>query len=519
MLSTGKKTHPGTLPQSQALENQAADIPHGSERNGFGPCGLKEPAAGTQLVRGEPAGNVNPAASPAAVEQSTQAARGVTLVFVLASGGTPLMPCHPARARAFLKEGRARIHQLFPFTIRLVDRREGDTQPIILKIDPGATTTGFALNRAAKEDSTNQTTLHLAELTHRGENIRARNKKRAGYRRRRRNTNLRHRAPRFKNRCRAPGWLPFSLMARVNNILCWVRRYARLAPITAIEVESVRFDTQLLQNPQISGIEYQQGSLAGYEIREYLLQKWGRQCVYCGKENVPLQIDHIVPKGRGSNRPSNLTIVCQDCNQAKGNTLIEAFLADRPERLQEILAHIQKPLAASAVVNTTRKCLIGKLCETGLPIATFSGGLTKFNRSQLSVPKAHALDAACLGRVKELKAWAIPIFCIKATGRGSYQRTRITKKGFPRGYLPRNKTVQGFRTGDLVKALVPKGNKRGLYTGRVAVRTSGSFNIQTQNGTVQGISHRHCRCIYRADGYTYYLQTQNRHPIFNSSHA
>ena len=104
MLSTGKKTHPGTLPQSQALENQAADIPHGSERNGFGPRGSKEPAAGTQLVRGEPAGDVNPAASPAAVEQSTQAARGVTLVFVLASGGAPLMPCHPARAREFLRK-------------------------------------------------------------------------------------------------------------------------------------------------------------------------------------------------------------------------------------------------------------------------------------------------------------------------------------------------------------------------------------------------------------------------------
>jgi len=429
------------------------------------------------------------------------------------------MPCHPARARAFLKEGRARVHQLFPFTIRLVDRLEGDTQPIILKIDPGATTTGFALNRAAKEDLTNQTTLHLAELTHRGEDIRARNIKRAGYRRRRRNSNLRYRAPRFKNRCPAPGWLPFSLMARVNNILSWVRRYGKLAPITAIEVESVRFDTQLLQNPLISGIEYQQGALAGYEIREYLLQKWGRQCVYCGKENVPLQIDHIIPKGRGSNRPSNLTIACQDCNQAKGNSLIETFLADQPERLQEILAHIQKPLAASAVVNATRKCLVGKLRETGLPIATFSGGLTKFNRAKLSVPKTHAFDAACVGRVKELKAWAMPVFCIKATGRGSYQRTRVTKEGFPRAYLPRTKTVQGFRTGDLVKALVPKGNKRGVYTGRVAVRTSGSFNIQTQNGTVQGISQRHCRCIYRADGYTYYRRTQNLHASFNSSHA
>jgi hypothetical protein len=298
-----------------------------------------------------------------------------------------------------------------------------------------------------------------------------------------------------------------------------VQRYGKLAPITGIEVESVRFNSQLLQNPQIGGIEYQQGTLAGYEVREYLLQKWGRQCVYCGKENVPLQIDHIIPKGRGSNRPSNLTIAYQDCNQAKGNSPVETFLADQPKRLQEILAHIKEPLAASAVVNSTRKCLVGKLRETGLPISTFSGGLTKFNRVKLSVPKAHALDAACVGRVNELKAWAMPVFCIKATGRGSYQRTRVTKEGFPRGYLPRTKTVQGFRTGDLVKAVVPNGIKRGVYTGRVAVRTSGFFNIQTHNGTVQGISHRHCRCIYRADGYTYYRRTPNQHPSFNSSHA
>jgi 5-methylcytosine-specific restriction endonuclease McrA len=308
-------------------------------------------------------------------------------------------------------------------------------------------------------------------------------------------------------------------MSRVNNILSWTNRYGKLVPITAIHVESVRFDSQLLQNPEITGIEYQQGTLAGYEVREYLLQKWGRQCVYCGKENLPLQIDHIIPRGkRGSNRPSNLTMACQDCNQTKGNTLIEVFLADQPTRLQGILAHIQKPLASSAVVNATRKCLVSKLRETGLPIATFSGALTKFNRVNLSIPKTHALDAACVGRVSELKAWAMPVFYIKATGRGSYQRTRVTKDGFPRGYLPRTKTVRGFRTGNLVKALVPKGKNRGVHTGRVAVRTSGSFNIQTQKGTVQGISFRHCRSIYRADGYTYY-GPPNHLPTFNSSHA
>lgn len=67
MLSGDKKTHHGTLPQSQALENQPANvIPHGSERNGLGHCGSspKEHSAATQPVQGEPTGNVNPVASP-----------------------------------------------------------------------------------------------------------------------------------------------------------------------------------------------------------------------------------------------------------------------------------------------------------------------------------------------------------------------------------------------------------------------------------------------------------------------
>ncbi|SEQ16914.1 hypothetical protein SAMN05421693_1193 [Ectothiorhodospira magna] len=39
--------------------------------------------------------------------------------------------------------------------------------------------------------------------------------------------------------------------------------------------------------------------------------------------------------------------------------------------------------------------------------------------------------------------------------------------------------------------------------GRVAIRATGSFNIQTRKGVVQGISHRHCRLLQRADGYAF----------------
>ncbi|MCW8959237.1 MAG: HNH endonuclease, partial [Gammaproteobacteria bacterium] len=82
------------------------------------------------------------------------------------------------------------------------------------------------------------------------------------------------------------------------------------------------------------------------------------------------------------------------------------------------------------------------------------------------------------------------------------------RHGFPRGYLARSKQVQGFQTGDHVRAVVPSGKKVGTYTGRVAVRASGSFNIQTAQGVVQGISHRHCRLIQRNDGYGYSVQSK-----------
>jgi hypothetical protein len=90
-----------------------------------------------------------------------------------------------------------------------------------------------------------------------------------------------------------------------------------------------------------------------------------------------------------------------------------------------------------------------------------------------------------------------------AVGRGSRQMCRMDRFGFPRTKAKIARTVQGFRTGDLVKAVVTQGKHIGAYQGRVAVRTTGSFNITTSHGTVQGISHRSCMLVQRNDGYRY----------------
>lgn len=440
-------------------------------------------------------------------------------VFVLDRSGRPLMPCTEKRARLLLERGRARVHRLIPFVIRLVDRQVEDSefQPLRLKLDPGSKTTGLALVRDTETVDTatgdiqrGAAVLSLLELVHRGRQISEALTARRQMRRRRRNQ-LRHRAPRFLNRGnKNSGWLAPSLQHRVDTCMALVERIRRWAPVQAISSELVRFDMQALQNPEISGIEYQQGTLFGYEVREYLLEKWGRQCAYCDAKDVPLQIEHIHPKAQGgSNRASNLTLACRCCNQKKAARSVQDFLAKDKKRLAHILAHAKAPLRDAAAVNSTRWALAKALQATGLPVELASGGQTKFNRCTLGIPKTHALDAVCVGKVEFTQQWQQPTLLIKATGRGSYQRTRLNKFGFPRGYLMRQKQVHGFGTGDMVRAVVPSGVKAGVHVGRVAVRATGSFNIQSyrdgKSTVVQGISHKHCRVIQRGDGYGYFI--------------
>lgn len=73
----------------------------------------------------------------------------------------------------------------------------------------------------------------------------------------------------------------------------------------------------------------------------------------------------------------------------------------------------------------------------------------------------------------------------------------------PSRYVPRFKFVKGFHTGDIVKAIVTAGKKIGTYVGRVAVRSTGSFNVSAKQGLIQGISHKYCQRIHQKDGYDY----------------
>ena len=426
-------------------------------------------------------------------------------VFVLDRNKKPLMPCHPARARKLLKNGKAAVYRRYPFTIIMKCRVGGDLQPIEIKFDPGSRTTGIALVGHFERGSE---VIWAGNLNHRGLQIKRNLDSRRAVRRSRRNRKTRYRPARFLNRRRPRGWLPPSLRSRVDNVKNWMIKLSRLAPLTQIAVETVRFDTQKIQNPEISGVEYQQGELAGYELREYLLEKWDRECAYCGAKNVPLEIEHIQARSKGgSDRVSNLTLACTECNINKGNKDIKEFLKCKPKRLKKIQAQAKAPLKDTAAVNATRYATGNALKGFDLPITiTFSsGGRTKFNRVKLGYSKDHWIDAACVGEsgAQVVIPPAITPLIITAKGRGSRQKCSMNQYGFPRTSPKKHKRVKGFQTGDIVKAVVTKGKKIGTYIGRVVVRARGSFDIGIGKKKVSGISYKYCQLIQRVDGYEY----------------
>jgi 5-methylcytosine-specific restriction endonuclease McrA len=312
-------------------------------------------------------------------------------VFVLDTTKRPLNPVHPGRARLLLKQGKAAVYRCYPFTIVLKRAVEQPSlEPLRVKVDPGSQTTGLAVIN----DASGQV-VWAAELTHRGKHITRALSSRRALRRSRRQRKTRYRQPRFNNRRKKKGTLPPSLESRVCNGVTWVRRLLRLCPVNAISQELVRFDTQALDHPNIEGVEYQQGTLLGSEVREYVLLKWGHQCAYCDAREVPLELDHVHPRSKqGSNRVSNLVAACTPCNQRKSNQNIGDFLADDPERLGRILAQVKTPLQDAAAVNATPSALHDRLMLLGLPVECGSGGRTKYNRVRRGLPKSHWLDAA-----------------------------------------------------------------------------------------------------------------------------
>lgn len=421
-------------------------------------------------------------------------------VFQLSRDRQPLDLIHPARARELQKKGKAAVIRRYPYVlIRNSQIDNPNTQEYILKIDPGSLGTGFAIQRG-------KDILWRMELSHRGLEISSDLQKRTGFRRGRRSRNLRYRKARF-NRHKPDGWLAPSLMHRVLTVETWIKRLISLCPIKTIEIEQVRFDAQKLMNPEIDGVEYQQGTLFGYEVREFLLEKWERKCAYCGKKDTRLEVEHIVPKSKqGSNRLSNLTLACHECNQAKGNLDIQEFLANKPDLLKRILSQAKAPLKDAAAVNSTRNAIVKIAKQCCSNVLTWTGGRTKFNRIAQDLPKTHSIDAACVGESGasiEIRS-TLPLI-VECIGHGNRQARRTNQSGFPA--VKKAKDVfYHIQAGDIVKVLITKERKNvssGIYVARVKTPTKKGCEVSINSHRVSFSSMQEIQFIHRSDGYAY----------------
>ena len=348
-------------------------------------------------------------------------------IAVLDSAGNPLMPTRPSRARRMLRSGRAvKCWHKGLFSVRMTDVSADDDDVIVdgveLNIDPGAKATGLAV---VSDDEFGRKAHALIELRHRGSRVRNKMDKRRMMRRSRRGR-LRNRQPRFDNRTRPDGLLPPSMMTRLANTETWIGRLAALFPIRFVRVETSRFDTQLMQDAEITGREYQQGDLAGWQIRSYVFHRDGRRCAYCGNAKAErYELDHIVPRSHGgANRVSNLVVSCHECNAEKGNGSVEEFLSDRPARLAAIKRIRRAPLAGSTQMNIIVPELLRRLEQMGMPTAEYDAYTTSWTRRRLGVTKTHVNDALCVGAPDALAYLPERKTVARSTGHGDRQMLR-----------------------------------------------------------------------------------------------
>ena len=418
------------------------------------------------------------------------------MVFVLDKSKKPLDMITNAKARILLRNKLAVVDKVYPFTIRLKDDSCGSKdRAYIVKLDPGSRTTGVAVT----DDK--GSVVMLAEFEHRGHVIKKNLDSRRAVRRSRRQRKTRYREARFLNRTRSDGWLAPSVKSRADNVINFIRKYKKLLNIAKVEIERVSFDTaQMSSDVELYGTDYQRGSLYQTKLRDFIFSRSKGKCFYCDEKAE--EIDHIIPKSNGgTNSIYNLVASCRSCNERKSNLTLKAFGKLVGKDFSKL--EPKKLPKDAAIVQSARDYMVIEISKLVADTKSYDAWLTKYNRDELGLSKQHYYDALSVGNVQDYKFLTDKVLIISAKGRGSRQMCHMDRFGFPRTSPKGSKSVKGFQTGDIVKAIVPTGSKQGEYLGRVAVRSSGSFNIETNDYLIQGIGYKYCRIIQRNDGYSY----------------
>ena len=386
------------------------------------------------------------------------------LVYVLNKYGQPLMPTSRCgKVKHLLNNGLAKVVKRCPFTIQLLYDSNCYTQQISLGIDAGSKVIGVSATTETEE-------LYAAEVELRNDIVDLISTKRE-LRRSRRNRKTRYRAPRFNNRKnKKDGWLAPSVKHKIDTHLRVVDDVCKILPIAKITVEVASFDIQKIKNPDIEGVEYQQGEqLDFWNTREYVLFRDNHACQCCkGKsKDVRLNVHHIESRKTGGDAPNNLITLCETCHMAYHKGKI-----DLPK-------HIKRGMSFrdAAFMGIMRWAFYNQLkFKYGNVVSMTFGYITKNTRIENNLPKTHCVDARCINGNPN----AIPLGYYYHQKKVRNHNRSLHKSTILKGGTRKNnqapKYVYGYQLFDKV-----------LYNGIECYifgrRSSGCFDLRLLDGT------------------------------------
>ncbi|HZR44180.1 MAG TPA: RNA-guided endonuclease IscB [Ktedonobacteraceae bacterium] len=398
-------------------------------------------------------------------------------VYVLNCHGEPLMPCHPRKARLLLKEKKAKIVRMVPFTIELLYGSSGYKQEVSLGIDAGTHQIGVSA-------TTKDAVLFEAHVQSRRD-IQELLATRRQFRHARRSRKTRYRQPRFLNRKKSQGRLAPSVEHKVDAHIKTLRMVHQILPVSKTTIEVAQFDLQKLKNPEIEGVQYQQGPQLGFwNVREYVLFRDGHTCQWCkgkSKEKV-LNVHHIESRKTGGNAPCNLITLCERCHDLIHKTHQEHQIEKRANGFRD-----------ATQMGILRRRIYDQAREHFQNVHLTYGYLTKHTRIEHSLEKSHLIDARCISG-NPLSRSDGTWYVIKHVRRNNRQLYKATiRKGGNRQRNTAPKYVHGFRLFDCVS-----------YQGQICFvfgrRSTGYFDLRTLEGTKVHASanSKHLKIIQRA---------------------
>ena len=299
--------------------------------------------------------------------------------YVLNDEGKAMMPTRRfGKVRYLLNNKLAKVVKRIPFTIQLLYPTTHYTQDLNLGIDSGYLHIGYSVTSEKNEVFSGEVTML--------QGMKERLKERQQYRRTRRNR-LRYRKPGFNDN-KPEGWLAPSLQHKLDAHIRFIELIHKILPITEVIVEVANFDIQKIKNPDIQGIEYQQGEQYGFwNLREYILHRDNHQCQNPNCKNKSehpiLELHHIIFRSNGgTDSPNNLITLCNQCHTPENH---RGFLIDWKPKIQAF--------KDATFMSTIRWKLVNILKDKFQKVQHTYGFITKSRRIEFEIEKSHYNDA------------------------------------------------------------------------------------------------------------------------------